>query len=275
MTRVAAIQMVSTENVAANLEAAARLIRQAVSDGAEFLVLPENFPLMGMHEQDKLAVMEPFGNGPLQRFLMEQATSHHIWLAGGTIPLQASSPDRIRAACLLYDPQGKCVARYDKIHLFDVAVDNDKDETYNESCTIEAGDQLTVAKTPFGNVGMSVCYDLRFPEIYRNMHRQGVNIIIVPSAFTATTGKAHWEALLRTRAVENLSYVIAPDQGGRHINNRETWGHSMVINPWGDILAVIDSGEGVACADIDIEQLQTLRQNFPVLEHRKLDYIKT
>ena len=274
MTRIAAIQMVSADNVGANLKSAADLIRQAVADHAEFLVLPENFTLMGQHEQDKLAVKEPFGHGPVQDFLSKQALQHRIWLMGGTIPIQASVPDKIRAACLLYNPQGECVARYDKIHLFDVNV-NSGNETYNESSTIEAGNGITVAKTPFGNIGMSVCYDLRFPEIYRNMLNQDVNIITVPSAFTATTGKAHWETLLRARAVENLSYVVAPNQGGRHINNRETWGHSMIINPWGDILTVIEHGEGVACADIDIEQLKTLRNNFPTLNHRTLDYHKT
>ena len=272
MTRVAAIQMVSADNVGTNLKSAANLIRQAVADHAEFLVLPENFPLMGMQEQDKITVMEPYGKGPIQSFLSEQASTHRIWLMGGTIPLQAEAADKIRAACLLFNPQGKCVARYDKIHLFDVAVDSGKEETYNESSTIEAGKEVTVVNTPFGNIGMSVCYDLRFPELYRNLHQQNVNIITIPSAFTATTGKAHWEILLRARAVENLSYVIAPNQGGRHINNRETWGHSMVINPWGDILAVVENGEGVACADIDLEQLKTLRTNFPVLGHRTLDY---
>lgn len=274
MTRVAAIQMVSTDNVEANLNAAARLIRQAAADRAELLVLPENFPLMGQHEQDKIAIREPFGKGPIQAFLSEQARINKIWLMGGTIPIAADTPNKIRAACLLYNPQGECVARYDKIHLFDVSV-NGGNETYNESSTIEGGSSITVARTPFGNIGMSVCYDLRFPELYRNMHGQDVSIITVPSAFTATTGKAHWETLLRARAVENLCYVIAPNQGGRHINNRETWGHSMVINPWGDILAVVEQGEGIACADIDLEQLKLLRNNFPALRHRTLDYQKT
>jgi len=273
MTRVAAIQMVSTDNVETNLYSAANLIRQAVADGAELLVLPENFPLMGQHEQDKIAIKEPFGTGPIQAFLSEQARGNNIWLMGGTIPIQADAPNKIRAACLLYNPQGECIARYDKIHLFDVSV-NGGNETYNESITIEAGDDITVAKTPFGNIGMSVCYDLRFPELYRNMHGLDVNIITVPSAFTATTGKAHWETLLRARAVENLCYVIAPNQGGRHINNRETWGHSMVINPWGDILAVVEQGEGIACADIDLDQLKTLRNNFPTLKHRTMNYQK-
>ncbi len=272
MTRVAAIQMVSTASVEENLQSAASLIRLAAADRAEFMVLPENFPLMGMHEQDKLAIMESYGQGPIQTFLGDQASQHRIWLMGGTIPIKGVAPNRVRAACLLYNPAGECVARYDKIHLFDVAVDNQHQETYCESNTIEAGNELTVAVTPFGNVGMSVCYDLRFPELYRNLHRQDVNIITVPSAFTATTGRAHWESLLRARAVENLCYVIAPNQGGMHINQRETWGHSMIMSPWGEILAQVESGPGVAVAEIDMHALNTLRNNFPVLKHRRLDY---
>lgn len=275
MFRVAAIQMVSTDRVETNLHAAAELIQEAVSRRAGFVVLPENFPLMGHHEQDKIKVMEPFGKGPIQDFLSEQSRQHRIWLMGGTIPLQGKAPDMVRAACLLFNPEGHCAARYDKIHLFDVAIGAGRQETYNESGTIEAGHDLMVTGTPFGNIGMSVCYDLRFPELYRNMHQHRVDIITVPSAFTATTGKAHWESLLRARAVENLCYVIAPNQGGRHINNRETWGHSMILNPWGDILAMVEQGEGIACADIDLTQLKTLRTSFPVLEHRKLDYRRT
>jgi deaminated glutathione amidase len=271
MTKVAAIQMVSTDRVETNLQTAAGLIQEAASQQAEFLVLPENFPLMGMQEQDKISILEPYGNGPIQSFLGKQAQLHEVWILGGTVPLAASVPDKVRAASLLYNPEGRCVARYDKIHLFDVSVNN-TDETYNESSTIEGGDELVVIRTPLGNIGLSVCYDLRFPELYRNMHAQDVNIITVPSAFTYTTGKSHWESLLRARAVENLCYVIASNQGGRHNNNRETWGHSLIMNPWGDILAVVEQGEGVACADIDLEQLQTLRTNFPTLQHRKPDY---
>lgn len=271
MTKVAAIQMVSVADVDSNLEAAAGLIRQAAGDGAELLVLPENFPLMGMQEQDKLEIREDYGKGPLQQFLSEQARSYGIWLMGGTIPLSASARDKIRAACLLYGPAGQCHARYDKIHLFDVSV-AERDEIYNESSTIEAGEEVVVTRTPLGNIGMSVCYDLRFPELYRNMLAADVNIITVPSAFTFTTGKAHWESLLRARAVENLCYVIASNQGGKHINDRETWGHSLIMNPWGDILAVVEEGEGVAIADIDIGQLETLREKFPTLKHRKVNY---
>ena len=271
MIRVAVIQMVSTADVEANLQTAADLIQQAVADDGEFLVLPENFPLMGHQEHDKVAILEPQGEGPIQDFLKNQAKQHGIWLMGGTIPLQASVPNMIRAACLLYNPPGERIARYDKMHLFDVSVDSGGDKTYNESGTIEAGDQIVVAKTPFANIGMSVCYDLRFPELYRKMHAQDVNMITVPSAFTAATGKAHWESLLRARAVENLCYIVASNQGGKHINERETWGHSMIMDPWGKVLASVEEGPGFACADVDMDQLQNLRKTFPTLEHRKLN----
>ena len=267
---MAAIQMVSSDNVDANLHTADGLIGQAATDRAELVVLPENFPFMGAQEEDKLGIAESFGQGPVQDFLVDQSKRNGIWLIGGTVPLHASRPDRIRAASLLYSPSGECIARYDKIHLFDVSVE-ENNEVYCESSTIEAGKDLVVAETPVGNIGMSVCYDLRFPELYRSMHRQEVNIIVVPSAFTHTTGMAHWEPLLRARAIENLCYVIAPNQGGTHINKRETWGHSMILNPWGDILAELNKGDGFICADIELEPLKTLRNNFPVLKHRKIN----
>ena len=212
--------------------------RQSIK-GQNFLLLPENFPLMGHEEQDKVAILEPFGQGPIQDFLSKQSQRHGIWLMGGTIPLQASVANKVRATCLLYDPEGQCSSRYDKIHLFDVTVDEDSEESYQESNTLEAGNEIVVAETPFGNIGMSVCYDLRFPELYRAMLEYDVDIITVPSAFTATTGEAHWESLLRARAIENLSYVIASNQGGKHINDRETWGHSMIIDPWGKFSIVL------------------------------------
>jgi nitrilase len=271
MTKVAAIQMISTAEVGENLHSASELIDQAVEQGANFLLLPENFPFMGHEEHDKVAILESFGKGPIQDFLSEQSQKHGIWLMGGTIPLQASDANKVRPACLLYDPQGKCTSRYDKIHLFDVTVDEDSEESYQESNTLEAGDEIVVAKTPFGNIGMSICYDLRFPELYRAMHKNDVNIITVPSAFTATTGEAHWESLLRARAIENLCYVIASNQGGKHINDRETWGHSMIIDPWGNILDCIERGPGFAIAEIDLEKQVTLRKNFPGLEHRVID----
>jgi nitrilase len=269
MIRVAVIQMVSTADVETNLQTAADLIQQAVADHAEFLVLPENFPLMGHKEHDKVTILEPQGEGPIQDFLKNQSKQHGIWLMGGTIPLQASVPDKIRAACLLYNPTGECIARYDKMYLFDVSIDSGGDETYNESGTIEAGDQIVVAKTPFANIGMSICYDLRFPELYRKMHTQEVNMITVPSAFTTTTGKAHWESLLRARAVENLCFIVASNQGGTHINERETWGHSMIMDPWGKVLAIVEEGPGFASADVNMDQLRNLRKTFPTLEHRK------
>ena len=263
--------MISTTDVDQNLASASELITQAVNQGANFLLLPENFPLMGHEEQDKVAILEPFGQGPIQDFLSKQSQRHGIWLMGGTIPLQASVANKVRATCLLYDPEGQCSSRYDKIHLFDVTVDEDSEESYQESNTLEAGNEIVVAETPFGNIGMSVCYDLRFPELYRAMLEYDVDIITVPSAFTATTGEAHWESLLRARAIENLSYVIASNQGGKHINDRETWGHSMIIDPWGKILDCIEKGPGFAIADIDLDKQKTLRRNFPCLEHRQLN----
>ncbi len=263
--------MISTTGVDSNLQSASELITQAVEQGAKFLLLPENFPLMGDEEYDKVAILEPFGQGPIQDFLSEQSQKHGIWLMGGTIPLQASVVDKVRAACLLYDPQGNCTFRYDKIHLFDVTVDEDSGESYQESNTMEAGNEIVVAETPLGNIGMSVCYDLRFPELYRAMQKSDVNIITVPSAFTATTGQAHWESLLRARAIENLCYVIASNQGGKHINDRETWGHSMIIDPWGNILDCVEKGSGFAIAEIDLEKQKTLRRNFPCLDHKILN----
>jgi len=271
MTKVAAIQMISTADVDENLQSASELIDQAVEQGAEFLLLPENFPFMGHEEHDKVAILEPFGKGPIQDFLSEQSQKHGVWLMGGTIPLQASVSDKARTTSLLYDPEGHCTSRYDKIHLFDVIVDAASEESYQESDTLEAGNEIVVAKTPFGNIGMSICYDLRFPELYRAMLEHDVNIITVPSAFTATTGKVHWETLLRARAIENLCYVIASNQGGKHINDRETWGHSMIIDPWGNILDCVEKGPGFAIAEIDLEKQETLRRNFPCMEHRVLN----
>ncbi len=268
--RAAVLQMLSTDDVEANLDSAASLIEDAATQGAEFCLLPENFALMGMHEQDKLAIREAPGTGPIQSFLENQARRHQIWIMGGTIPLQADDPGHIRSACLLYNPDGEMIARYDKIHLFDVCVDSDSDEVYNESSTIEAGNQTVVARTPFANIGMSVCYDLRFPELYRGMHAHEANMITVPAAFTWKTGKVHWESLLKARAVENLCYLLASNQSGRHVNGRDTWGHSMIVDPWGSILACVESGPGVACADIDMEHLKRLRRTFPALEHRQI-----
>jgi deaminated glutathione amidase len=272
MINVAAVQMVSTDTVDENLNIAQKLITEAVSKNAKFVTLPENFPLMGKEDSDRLAITEAFGTGPIQTFLSQQSKQHQIWLLGGTIPLKSSKPDKVLAASLLYNPKGDCVAHYDKIHLFDVLVNesSDESESYKESNTFEPGNELVVAQTEIGNIGLSVCYDLRFPELYRRMHNENVQIITAPSAFTATTGEAHWESLLRARAIENFCYVIASNQGGTHVNERETWGHSMIVDPWGTILASVDKGQGVAIATIDLDKQAKLREMFPALSHMKL-----
>jgi nitrilase len=201
--------------------------------------------------------------------LSEQAAKNRIWLVGGTLPLESSVPAKVRAACLLYDDKGGLAARYDKKHLFDVNI-IDSNESYVESQTIEAGEEIVVVDTPFGKLGLAVCYDLRFPELFRSMADQGVELIALPSAFTAVTGKAHWEALVRARAIENLSYVIAAGQGGYHVNGRESHGDSMIVDPWGNILDRLASGSGFVCAEIDLSYLHNIRRKFPVLQHRKV-----
>lgn len=269
MKRVAAIQMASGPNVGANLNEAGRLIGRAVESGAELVVLPENFAIMGMHETDKVKHQEAPGQGPIQDFLAEQALRHGAWIVGGTIPLQSSDAQRIRAACLLFNDRGEQVARYDKVHLFDVHIEENA-ETYNESQTIEPGREATVVDTPFGRLGMAVCYDLRFPELFRRMADQAVDLVALPSAFTAITGRAHWEVLVRARAIENLIYMVAAAQGGYHVNGRETYGHSMIVDPWGTILQELPSGPGVVSAELDPKRIADTRRNFPVLQHRKI-----
>lgn len=266
---IAAVQMVSGPNVDVNLAEAERLIAEAAAAGARIAVLPENFALMGTKESDKLDVREPEGEGPLQTFLACQAERHRVWLVGGTIPLVARDERKVRASCLLFDDQGRRVARYDKIHLFDVQI-IDSSESYRESDTIEPGNQLVVADTPFGRLGLAVCYDLRFPELFRGMLDEGMEIMALPAAFTAVTGKAHWRPLLRTRAIENLCYVVASAQGGQHLNGRETFGHSMFIDPWGNILNHLPLGAGVVLGRLDMGLLEKTRRLFPALEHRQL-----
>ena len=271
MTYVAAIQMVSTDTVGKNLELTGKLIEEAAAKKAKLITLPENFPLMGKHDEDRLAITETFNDGPLQLFLSEQSKRYKVWLLGGTIPLVSDNPEKVFATSLLFNPNGECIARYDKIHLFDVVLDENDGESYRESKTFKSGNDIVVAQTEIGNIGLSVCYDLRFPEMYRIMHNESVQIITAPSAFTATTGKAHWETLLKTRAIENLCYLIASNQGGVHANGRETWGHSMIVDPWGEILAEVKEETGIAIAKIDIEKQTNLRKRFPVLTHRKLN----
>lgn len=269
MSVVACVQMASSPNIGANLLEAERLIEEAVSQHARLVVLPENFALMGRSEHDKVAVREQPGSGAIQTFLSEQSARHGIWLVGGTIPLKADAPDKVRAACLVFNDKGEQVARYDKIHLFDVAL-VDSGEQYTESDTIEPGDKVVVIDSPFGRMGIAVCYDLRFPELFRQQLDQGLEVLVLPSAFTAITGRAHWEVLVRARAIENLCYVIAPDQGGYHLNGRETYGHSMIVDPWGTVLNSLSRGPGVVCADVELGRLQSARRNFPSIAHRRL-----
>jgi nitrilase len=261
--------MASGPKVGANLLEAERLIGMAVDKGSRLVVLPENFAIMGMTERDKVLVREVDGDGPIQDFLAQQAERHGIWLVGGTIPLVAADDARIRAACLLFDDQGNQAARYDKIHLFDVSV-VESDERYTESDTIDAGDRAVVVDTPFGKLGLAVCYDLRFPELFRTMLDQGMELLALPSAFTAVTGKAHWEILVRARAIENLCYVFAAGQGGYHLNGRATYGHSMIVDPWGLVMNELATGSGLVCADPSLTRLRNIRRTFPCLDHRNI-----
>jgi len=267
--RVAAVQMVSRAAIEPNLQDAAQLIAAAAREGARLVALPEYFCLMGLQDTDKLAVQEQDGDGPLQQFLAAQASAHGIWLVGGTIPLVSPSRDRVLNTVLVYDPGGRRVARYDKIHLFSFQRDG---ESYDEARTIwPGGETRTFELQEAGvrlKVGLSVCYDLRFPELYRAL--DGPDLILVPSAFTATTGRAHWEVLLRARAVENLCYVLAPAQGGRHENGRRTHGQSMLIDPWGTVLERRQEGPGIVVGDVDLTRIAECRQSLPALKHRVL-----
>jgi nitrilase len=262
---VAAVQMVSATTVAANLEAAGRLIAEAAQAGARFVALPEYFCLLGRRDTDKVDAREPDGDGPIQRFLAQTAARHGIWLLGGTIPIACGSPGKVRNVSPLYGPDGTRAARYDKIHLF--GLDRGA-ERFDESNTIEAGRTPVVADVDGFRLGLSVCYDLRFPELYRALNP--VDLILVPSAFTYTTGRAHWETLLRARAIENQCYVLAPAQGGVHENGRRTWGHSVLIDPWGEVLACVDEGEGLAAGTIDAARIDEVRRSLPALRHRTM-----
>lgn len=272
MGRLAAVQMNSSNDPASNMETAAGLIGAARSGGADVVVLPENFSVMPASEKDRRAFAETEGDGPVQTFLSDQARLHGIWIVGGTAPIRADGGARIRAACLVFDDRGGLAARYHKIHLFDVSIS--ETESYRESDAFEPGavddDNLVCVDSPAGRIGLSVCYDLRFPELYRRLVDKGAEIVTVPSAFTATTGRAHWEPLLRARAIENQCYVAAPAQWGHHASGRETYGHSMIIDPWGRILAQQADGDGVVAADVDLEKLGDIRRRFPALSHRRL-----
>jgi predicted amidohydrolase len=286
-TKAAVVQMVSTASVDANLKAAGRLIDEAAHAGASLVLLPENFVVLDGGPLSQFSEIEGDVQAPIQGFLADTARQHGIYLVGGTMPVKSrplqiisaagaavSAPEligdgRVRPASLVYDPQGKLIARYDKMHLFDVEVD-DPQARYMESRSFEPGDNVVCVPTPLGRVGLSICYDLRFPELYRRLLEQGAELLTVPSAFTRVTGEAHWEVLLRARAIENQCYVLAANQGGAHNATRETFGHSMIVDPWGRVLARVEKGEGVAVASIDLESLHELRRKMPVQAHRRM-----
>jgi predicted amidohydrolase len=263
--RVAAVQMVSTPQVEQNFSAARRLIGQAVDQGAQLVLLPEYWPIMGMRESDKLAHAEQPDAGPIQGFMSDVAREHRIWLIGGTLPMAAAEADKVLNTMMVYNPDGEHVIRYDKIHLFSFTRG---EESYDEARTIVHGTKVATFEAPFGRVGLSVCYDLRFPELYRAMG--DCALIVMPAAFTYTTGRAHWEILLRARAIENQCYILAAAQGGIHSNGRRTWGHSMLVDPWGEVKSVLPEGEGVVIGDIERNHLQRVRESLPALKHRKL-----
>ncbi|ELX12916.1 putative nitrilase [Janthinobacterium sp. HH01] len=265
MNTVAAVQMISSPSVTENIATARRLVTQAAEAGATLVLLPEYWAIMGVNDSDKVGVAEPLGRGPIQDFMSALAKELEIWLIGGTLPLASSDPEKVINTTLVYNPQGEHVGRYDKIHLFGFTKGT---ESYNEAKTIVPGKHVGVFEAPFGKVGMSVCYDLRFPELYRAMGP--VSLIVVPAAFTYTTGHAHWEILLRARAIENQCYVLAAAQGGNHPNGRRTWGHSMLIDPWGAVKSVLAEGEGLVHGDIDLVFMDSVRQSLPALKHRTM-----
>ncbi len=266
--KVAGIQMASSPHVSSNLIEAERLIAIAANQGAKIVVLPEYFCIMGVKETDKVAAREKEGDGVIQRFLAKMAKDYKIWLIGGTMPIISNFPNKVRNSCLVYNDKGVQVARYDKIHLFGLDLGT---EHYHEENTIESGDSVVVVDTPYGKIGLSICYDLRFPELYRAMGN--VDMIVVPSAFTETTGKAHWESLIRARAIENLCYVIAPAQGDYHLSGRETHGNSMIVDPWGVILDRLPRGSGVAMANVNRDYQTSLRNSLPALKHKTIKAI--
>jgi deaminated glutathione amidase len=262
--RVAALQMVSAPEPEPNLEAAGRLIAAAAAAGARLVALPENFYLIGRHEGDKVKLRERDGHGPIQQFLSSFSKKHKVWIVGGTTPIETKNPTLIRSACLVYDDAGRRVARYDKMHVFRF---ESGDERYDEARTVEPGARPLAIDSPFGRLALSVCYDVRFPELYRSLG--AFDLMFVPSAFTVPTGAAHWEVLLRSRAIENQAYVVAPAQGGIHAAGRATYGHTMIVDPWGEVVAMQPEGEGVVLAEIDPARIKKVREGLPALSHRR------
>jgi nitrilase len=275
---VAAVQMTSTRDVEANLREAGRLVAEAAKQGAKLVVLPENFSFLGATDADRVAAVEPFGDGPAQRFLAETAESLGLYIVGGTIPIRdagrgaiADGGERASSRSLLVGPDGRVAAYYDKIHLFDVDIPAGRraGERYSESATTLAGTRVVTAETPLGRIGMTVCYDIRFPALFHRLSVLGTDVVVVPAAFTVPTGEVHWLPLLQARAIESLVYIVAAAQFGEHAGGRRTYGHSLILGPWGELLAELPSGPGVACADLDMIRLGELRQRFPTIQHRR------
>jgi len=268
MNKVAAIQMNSSESILENLTVAKSLIKEAASNGAKLIVLPEMFPVMGRNATDKVKAKEDMGIGQIQSFISEQASRYNVWIVAGTIPITSSIPHKVRAACIVYNDKGETVARYDKIHLFDVEIS--ENETYQESKTTDPGNELTVIDTPVGKLGIAVCYDIRFPNMFTRLFNKGAEIIAIPSAFTVKTGEAHWKLLARSRAVENFSYVIGACQTGKHVSGRETYGNSLIIDPWGTVLDErIEPTAGIVYAKVDLTKLHSIRSSIPVGKYHK------
>jgi nitrilase len=269
LVRAAAIQMNSSADVQQNLQAIDRLLMDAAARGVAIAFLPENLAIMGVRDEDKLALAEDPGSGPIQEFLADAAQRYKLWVVAGSLPLKSSQDGKCYGASIVYDSDGNASPIYRKIHLFDVDLPG-RDERYRESATMAFGDDLVVVPSPLGQLGLSICYDLRFPELYRRLVDDGASVFSIPAAFTAATGKAHWHSLLRARAIENLAYVIAAAQHGSHPSGRQTFGHSVIIDPWGQVVAELETGDGIADADIDTALPGKLRTEFPVLEHRRL-----
>jgi len=269
MGKVAAIQMTSGHVVEENLDAAGKLLREARELGAEIACLPENFSFIGLKDADKLAIAEDDGHGPIQQFLSETARELKLWILGGTTVIKGDSPRRVRNTSLLLDADGRRVARYDKIHLFDVTIPG-REESYLESTHVTPGRDVVIADTPVGRLGLSVCYDMRFPELYRDLVSRGAEWLSMPAAFTVPTGRAHWETLLRARAIENLCYVVAPAQAGTHTSGRETYGDTLIVDYWGQVLSRLAKGNGVVMAEFDLAKQAETRARFPALKNRRL-----
>ena len=266
--KVAAVQMTSTRDIAGNLREAGRLVAEAASGGAELVVLPENFSFLGATDADRAAAIEPAGDGPAQHFLAETAKRYGLFIVGGTIPIRDGG-QRASSRSLLVGPDGKVAAHYDKIHLFDVDIPGRATERYGESATTLAGTRVVAAATPKARIGMTVCYDIRFPALFHRLSVLGTDILVVPAAFTVPTGEVHWRPLLTARAIESLAYVVAAGQWGEHDGGRKTYGHSLILGPWGEVLAELPAGPGVICADVDMIRLAELRQRFPTVQHRR------